>query len=46
MNKLGTLAVVFALLLVVPALIAYEAAVWRECTVDHPWWYCLRVISR
>lgn len=24
----------------------YEVAVWNECLVDHPWWYCLRVIGR
>jgi hypothetical protein len=22
----------------------WEAANWRVCLADHPWWYCLRIL--
>lgn len=25
--------------------VGYELALWRECLIDHPWWYCLRVLA-
>ncbi|XUM19758.1 hypothetical protein ACRAVF_19015 [Bradyrhizobium oligotrophicum S58] len=28
------------------ALVGYEVAVWRECLVGHPWWYCLAIIQQ
>ena len=27
-------------------LIFYEVAVWRECLIDHSFWYCLRILGR
>ena len=28
-----------------PLVIAWEYSVWQECSKDHPWWYCLRIMS-
>lgn len=40
------IAVLLLVAAVLAGLIGYEVAVWRECSTDHPWWYCLRLLAR
>jgi hypothetical protein len=30
---------------IIAAVIGYEVALWRECLVDKPWWFCLHILS-
>jgi hypothetical protein len=34
-----------ALVVLLLLVIGYEVLVWRECLVDRPWWYCLRLLG-
>jgi len=37
--------IVFATATILLLILFYEVAVWRECIVSHPWWFCLRILG-
>lgn len=41
--KILTVGLLFVLVLV--GVVSCEVSVWRECRVDHSWYYCVRVLN-
>jgi len=46
MRNLLIAAAILAALSFLGLLVLYEVAVWGECLSGHPWWYCLKILTK